>query len=552
MSRRIQTVIGVILGGALFAQAQSPPVAPAKPPQAVTTVQGQAVPAQHSLPWVVTVVHAIETRKVIQRMQADSRTRIGVPGSMPERLMNFATGVVLDEQGHIITRLSIIDPEDKDQAIVVITNQGVKLTAKFVGLDCPSGFVVLHVPSLKVALPVVAAAERQEHIVKIISTDVAAKGAGAQNKAYYQLTPSMKVLNGRIEDNNAYARLRGASMLRSPNFLSRNDGAIVTTSTDQILGLAQFAGVGRAYLFPMAMVRDTIARRVIENKKSVPSGWLGVTGVNLFNMSAEEIKAAGVEQRAGIFIKEVNADSPAAKSGIMPRDILIGFDSFNLTNTGELGALLSASPSGRPVKLRALRDGKPTDFEVVLGAKAYSEALLAWQEIGMRANSQENLVAELDQRIRELQTQIRNLYQTPKNPQRDEAINELSIELQGLFDVRRPLGPVASQPVEPPPAFFGRGQEPVTCQMKRGFTAREMTNSLAEHQGAPKSVWVIDVKKGSPAESAGLAAGDVIVNHLQKPLTCSKLEAMFARSQQPVTLQVIRKKQPLTLTIKPQ
>ena len=551
MSSRIQTLLGIVLGGALVAQAQSPQVAPAKPPQAVTAAaQAQAVPARQNLPWVVTVVHTIETRKVIQRMQTDSRTRVGVPGSMPERLMNFATGVVLDEQGHIITRLSIIDPDDKDQAIVVITNQGIKLTAKFIGLDCPSGFVVLQVPALKVVLPV-AAAGQQEKAVKIISTDVAAKGTGGQNKTYYQLTPSIKVLNGRIEDNNAYARLRGASMLRSPNFLSRNDGAIVMTSTDQILGLAQFAGVGRAYLFPMAMVRDTIARRVIENKKSVASGWLGVTGVNLFQLSPEERNTAGVEQRSGIYVKEVHADSPAAKSGLKPHDILVGFDSFNVTNTGELGALLSASPSGQSVKLRALRDGKPAEFEVVLGAKVYSDSLLAWQEIGMRANSHENLVAQMDQRIRELQTQMRNLYQTPKTPQRDEAISELSIELRELFDARRPLGPVAPQPVESSPSFY-RGQEPVSCQLRPGFTAREMTTSLAEHQGAPKSVWVIDVKKGSPAESAGLAAGDVIISHLQKPLTCSQLESLFARGPQPVTLQVIRKKQPLTLTIKPQ
>ena len=101
-------------------------------------------------------------------------------------------------------------------------------------------------------------------------------------------------------------------------------------------------------------MRDTIARRVIENKKSVASGWLGVTGVNLFQLSPEERKVAGVEQRSGIYVKEVNADSPAAKSGLKAHDILVGFDSFNVTNTGELGALLSASPSGQPVKLRAL------------------------------------------------------------------------------------------------------------------------------------------------------------------------------------------------------
>lgn len=551
MNRKFQTVLGIILGTAVLAQAQSPQVAPT--PVVAPLQQGAVV---HNVsPWVVSVVHKIEVRKVIRRMRQNPNTRIGVPGSMPEYVFNFATGIILDDKGHVVTRLSNIDPEDKDQSISIVTNQGAKLAAKFIGMDCPSGFTVLEVAGLQATLPPVApSAPKENEVVQIVSADVAAVAAGGQNKKDVILSPSMRSFSGRIEANNPYARLRGALGLRSPNFMSRNDGAIVTTSDNRLVGLAQFAGHGRAYLFPINLIRETIARRVIETQKSVPSAWLGVTGVNLFQLSPEESKGLSADQRSGIFVKEVNGESPAAKSGVKTQDVIVGFNDFNITNTGELGALLSSSPSGMPVKLRAVREGKPLEFDVVLGAKDYAAPALSLHEINVPAPSQESVLAELYRRLAELGGPYNKLKAEPKSPQRDEALSELTIEIREIQDsireTQRALGTVATAPAIAPP--FNSGQAPRSCQLASGFTASELTSQLAQVWGTPRSVWVKDVKKGSPADLAGLKAADVIVGNRQEPLTCSKLETLVASSKQPVTLKVIRNKQVISVTLKSQ
>ena len=566
MSRRFHIVIrifvsAVVLSSAALAQAQSAPVATSTSgqqqpptPQPPTKIEVTRLPAPvaNGLPWVVSVVHRIEVRKLIQRMQKEGK-RVGVPASMPETVFNFTTGAVLDTQGHIITRLTNLDPEDKDQTISVVTTDGLQLAAKFIGLDCPSGFAILEVPGLKVAAPAAAVPPPGE-IVKILSADVSATTAGGQNqsKKNFYLSPSIKLLNGQLEADNPYAKLRGALMLRSPNFLSRNDGAIVTTADNQLLGLAQFAGFGRAYFFPVALLRDTITKRVLETRQSVAAGWLGITGINLFQMPPEEVKALHVEQRSGIFIKDVNPESPAAKSSIKPRDILIGFNEFTVTNTGELGALLSSSPAGESVKLRLLRDGQPLDVDVVLGAKACSEPAIALLEF--KDNSPDSLETELTQRFLELAGQYQALSKEPKSPQRDEALRELRIEIGEIQDSMRKLG-VNTLPTPQPQPQPNYGQnttkELKSCQIAAaGFTARELSSQMATFYGAPRSVYITEVKPGSAAEMAGLHAADVIVAPFNgEPLTCSQLTNMFSTAKQSVPLKVIRKKQVLSVII---
>lgn len=501
---------------------------------------------------MVSVVHKIDARKEIERLRRHDR-RVGIPASLPDYFYNFATGIVIDDKGHVITSLTNLDPNEKAPLISVVTGDGTQLPAKFVGLDCPSGFAVLEVAALKTTPPVDATTPLAETAVKIVSTSVATKAINHQNRRDVQLSPSLQVLNGRIENNNVYARLRGALMLRSPNFLSRNDGAIVTTNDNQLIGLAQFAGVGRAYLFPITLLRDTIARRVILTQKSVSAGWLGVTGVNLFQLSAAESSALNAAPRSGIFVKEVNAESPAAKSGIKAQDVLIGFNDFTVTNTGELGALLSASPAGEAVKLRAIREGKPIDFEVVLGAKEYTEPVLRLEGAQVAANSQESLLGELLRRLEELSDEHRRLGQTSRTAERAEALRELTIEIREIQDSVRALQAAGVQAPEPPPLYtpVNRGQTPKSCQLSVGFLAREMTSQLAEERGTPKSVWVIDVKPGSAAEAAGLQAGDVVVSTRGEALTCTQVEALFTHRAAPLPLTVLRKKQTLTITIKP-
>lgn len=557
MTKNFQKAIGILFALATLAQAQTPvsatnpqSVTPdvAKPVQIAQPQDGTAIKAS---PWVVSIIHKVDVHKLIERMRKETNARVGIPGSMPEFTLNITTGVVIDDNGHIVTRLANLDPEDKEQNISVVTSDGASFPAKFIGLDCPSGFAVLEVPSLPVKTTSAATDVSQGKLVKILSADVTPKIVGAANTNTYELSPLIRVLNGQIETNSPYAKARGVLTLRASTLRSRNDSAVVTTKDNQLVGMAQYAGFGRAYLFPIDLIRQTIAKRVIDARATVPTGWLGVTGTDLFRLSPAELSELGIDRKTGVFVKAVSPDSPAAASGIKPKDVIIGFDEFDIAVVNDLGAFLATSPAGKKVKLRTLRNREPLEYNVVLGAKAYSPPVIAMQQYGAPLESTAARIDETNRRIEELRAQYRAYLNTPKSQEREESLKELEIELRELSDNMREL---QSLPQETPDTagFYSYGEKSVikTCSIKAGFNASEMTQQLTSTFGTPKSVYITNVNKGSAAEIAGLKAGDVLVGPMGEPMTCGQTEALFTKSTTPLKLKVIRERQPLYITIK--
>src|SRR5262249_40969062 len=100
---RLGTVIVVILAVAQAGGAcQQPAEAPALPRGAVT------------------VFHSVDLVKLIRRLK-DQGSNYGLLMPSGQNPINITTGLVLDDAGHIITRLVNLDPEDKDQDLTIWT-----------------------------------------------------------------------------------------------------------------------------------------------------------------------------------------------------------------------------------------------------------------------------------------------------------------------------------------------------------------------------------------------------------------------------------------------
>ncbi len=553
--KKLFILTGVILTIAAGAFAQEKPASGARQDKGRVVIQFQqnAQSTNQTIkPWVVSVVHKVDARKMFQRFKGNAK--FPIPDSLPEFSYNITTGALIDENGYVVTRLVNVDPQDKEQSITVITNEGTSLPAQFIGLDCPSGFAILHVPALKLATPASPAQIEQGKLVKILSTDLTQQTTTGDQQGAVHLLAAIKSLDGKIDTNSLYAKARGALTLRSAKLLSRNDSAVVTTMDDQLVGLAQYAGVGRAYLYPIELIRNTIAKRVIDKKDSVPSGWLGVKGLNSFQLSPEEKARLGGEVKSGVVVKEVTGSSPAALGGVLPQDVIVGFNEFDVISTGDLSALLTSSPSGSKVNLRMIRNHAPMELQVELGARAYSEQFdepLLWMPApGIQAKSETAQVDEINRRLDELGIQYREYINAAPSQERNEALGELNYEIRILQERLRLLGADRSyNPRIVSPGFVGT-QPAQTCVFKSGFTARALTAQLAGELGTPKGLQIISVTKGSAADVAGLLAGDVLVSDLQKALTCAELEAQFTNQPGNRTLKVIRKRQPLSIVIK--
>jgi len=536
----------MVLIFASAAQGQAP-----QPPQ---TTANQSV-----APWVVSVVHTIDLQKMVDVMREQEKLRVGVAGTAPRFIYNITTGVIVDDLGHVVTRLANLDLEDKENRLTVTTTDGTTAAARLIGVDFATGFAVLDAPSLKTTAPKIAAQNSFSSgaSVKILSSDVVPKSV--IDRVY--LKPSITVSQGQVLPASLYSKARGALTLRSNSLLARSDGSVVVTPDNLVVGIAQYAGFGRAYLYPIEFIRDTVAKRVIEKKDSVPAGWLGVKGESVAQLSDADLLILGLQRRAGVIVRDVTPESAAAQAGIARGDVITQLDEFEIVGAADLGALLSSMPSGQAIRLRAIRDRQSLELKAVLGPRPNMESRYLWAPFAQ--NLRQPGLSERDQlekRLEELKTSFHAYQKSPPSRETSEAIRELEIEIRRIYDDLRALGPENTGPLTQPGQLAPRAEYPAgnltgetlteDVSFQAGFTARGLTPQLAAILQARGGVLVSNVAKNSPAERGGLKAGDVIIGTQDRVLlSVAQLQAFLSAQRGVVALKVVRTREPIVVSL---
>ncbi|MXV73102.1 PDZ domain-containing protein [Candidatus Poribacteria bacterium] len=107
-----------------------------------------------------------------------------------------------------------------------------------------------------------------------------------------------------------------------------------------------------AFAMPMEMVR-TVAEEIIEHGK-VARGWLGV-----------EVEVVDL----GVFITGVIEGSPAYKSGLLPRDLILEFNEVPVHSHDELLRCVVSERPATKVQLKIGRNGTKQHRTVILGER---------------------------------------------------------------------------------------------------------------------------------------------------------------------------------------
>ena len=104
----------------------------------------------------------------------------------------------------------------------------------------------------------------------------------------------------------------------------------------------------------------------LSNGKAVP--YMGIWGIDVTEALAEQ---QGIPQ--GVYIKEVNSDSPAMEAGIKSGDIIMKFGKEDVANLSAYHRELMACENGQVIKVSGQRLGPDgyvdINFEVVVGSK---------------------------------------------------------------------------------------------------------------------------------------------------------------------------------------
>jgi serine protease Do len=95
----------------------------------------------------------------------------------------------------------------------------------------------------------------------------------------------------------------------------------------------------------------------------------------------ETLKALGVDH--GVIVEKVYPDSPAAKGGMKPEDIITGVNGQPVLNESDFRTRIADLPVGTPATLTVDRDGRKLDLRVTIGDR---KVVLADQLEGQEEN----------------------------------------------------------------------------------------------------------------------------------------------------------------------
>lgn len=279
----------------------------------------------------------------------------------------------------------------------------------------------------------------------------------------------------------------------------------------------------------------------VEAQRSAPAphlltvGWTGshgYLGVNFRDIAEEQVSALQLKEARGAEVTQVDHDGPACKIGIREHDVILQVNGQAIDGSEQLRRILREIPAGRTVIVVFSRDGQQ---QTVTTQLANREALerQAWdQHIPVPLPDQPAGVI-------------------PKNPDRADRYQTPVSGGLGFLGGRAPSAAVASGPRASdrnligailPPAYTGAALETLGPQ-------------LAEYFGAVggNGLLVRSIEANSPAASAGLKAGDVVVRVNQVVVASGGdwMRLMHESKGRPVQVTILREKKEQILSLTP-
>lgn len=244
-----------------------------------------------------------------------------------------------------------------------------------------------------------------------------------------------------------------------------------------------------------------------------PPGWFGVT-------LAEE---GTIDERGTTFfqgypvVSEVEPNSPAAKAGVLPGDVLVSFNSHDMR--GLVLQLRNWLKPGAPFTLQLRRNNSVRVVRGTLG-----RAPKGWEQ---RVVLDVRPTDPFEMRTR-----------TPARPPISSA--------QKVTMRRTPL-PTIVPPALIPSFTFGTGVYPFA-----GMEVIALNEDIREVLGVKQEgVFVTNVIEGSPARMAGLRGGDVLLlaNGVKLSTPIDFVQVISELQDRTLNLRIIRKRKPRSLTL---
>ena len=265
--------------------------------------------------------------------------------------INFGSGILLDEQGHIATVMELVNDSKE---ITITLQDGTYLDAEVVASDKGTGIAVLKVDTN--GLPIAKFGNSDD--VAIGELMVALGHTADQEPAISLGMISGVGRNPSIVDYENWLTI-------DANLRPGSGGSAIVNVKGEIIGMSVGSPSNSAFAIPIDTVRQ-VATELIEHGK-VARGWLGVSIQEIDSGLAEKL---GLDKPMGALINGVLDDTPAEEFGLQKGDVIVAINDEVIKNVNHLRATVAMYKPTTPVSISILRDGQTQDISVALNQRS--------------------------------------------------------------------------------------------------------------------------------------------------------------------------------------
>ena len=321
----------------------------------------------------------INTSKTVRlpRYRDPFRDLLGQGEDAPERLFppapegergerrtrtSLGSGFVIDDQGYILTNRHVIEGADE---VDVTFPDGKRYEAKIIGQDARTDVALIKIEPKGRLVPIALGNSDQLDVgewVMAVGNPFGLPGGGNS------VTVGVVSFKGRDLElgvrNTSVEMIQTDAAINPGNSggpLINTRGEVVGINTLIVTGGAQTsAGVG--FSVPINVAKEILTQ--LRDKGKVTRGWMGV---QIQPVTAEIADSLGMKTAEGALVSEPQANSPAAKAGILAGDVITAVNGHAVKDARDLAKQIAGMAPGSSVKLTVMRKGEEKSISVPLG-----------------------------------------------------------------------------------------------------------------------------------------------------------------------------------------
>ena len=315
---------------------------------------------------------------------------------IPEDFRGIGSGTIVSADGYILSNYHVVAEAD---SIQVTLSDRRTYRAKVIGFDSLIDIALLKVEAQGLPTVQLADSDRLQIGDWVLAIGhPLGMGSTLTHGIVSALGRQAGIFNPRSDEENRYAIesfIQTNAVINPGNSggpLLDLQGRVVGINTAISTRTGYYIGYGLAV--PINLAREVVDDLLIHGR--IVRGYLGVTMES--EMTPELIRkhSLDMERPRGVYLRDVQPNSPAARGGLRARDVVLSIDGIEVNHFNHLQTLIYGRDPGETVSLQIMRQNQIHQVAVVLGEREEDRLLSeGHQRLAKLGISVETLPAEL-------------------------------------------------------------------------------------------------------------------------------------------------------------